>query len=259
MTVAPSAPSIRAGRPGRRRATPATSSCSVVPPTATGAYGEMKAELDTCQSLRLRFDTCQDVRVPTTELSAETRGRILDAAFATVRTHGAAALSVKGVAADAGVSRQLVYFHYANRAGLLLAMARHHDARSGFAERVAAAGTAAPVPALEALLRAWLDYVPEILPVARALEAALITGDEGGAAWRDRMAELHAVLGRAVDRIDRDGRLAPGWDAAAATDWIWARVQPAAWAHLVDERGWTAEAFSERTVAGLLAECVTAP
>ena len=30
------------------------------------------------------------------------------------------------------------------------------------------------------MLRAWCDYVPEILPVARALEAALVTGDEGG-------------------------------------------------------------------------------
>ena len=196
--------------------------------------------------------------MPTTELSAATRSRILEAAFATVRDRGAAALSVKGVAADAGVSRQLVYFHYASRAGLLLAMARHHDARSGFAARVAAARTAPPVAALAELLRAWLDYVPDILPVARALEAALITGDEGGEAWRDRMGELHAIFRHAVDRVDRDGALASGWDAAAATDWIWARVQPAAWSYLVEERGWTGSAFADRTVAGLLAECVAA-
>jgi hypothetical protein len=30
----------------------------------------------------------------------------------------------------------------------------------------------------------------EILPVARALEAAVITGDEGGRAWQDRMDDL---------------------------------------------------------------------
>ena len=61
-------------------------------------------------------------------------------------------------------------------------MARHRDEASGFARAVAAG---AP---LEALLRAWCDYVPDMLPVARALEAALVTGDEGGSAWRDRMA-----------------------------------------------------------------------
>src|SRR3954466_115764 len=127
----------------------------------------------------------------TTELSAETREQILDAAWRRVHEHGASAISVKDIAADAGVSRQLVYFHYGNRAGLLTAMARHRDESSGFARAVAAG---AP---LEELLRAWCDYLPEILPVARALEAALVTGDEGGSAWRDRMSELHAIFARA--------------------------------------------------------------
>ena len=195
-------------------------------------------------------------RVATTELSAETRTRILDAAWDMVRERGPAALNVKAVAADAGVSRQLVYFHYASRAGLLLAMARHHDNRSGFARALSAARELDAVPALEALLRAWLDYLPEILPVARALEAALITGEEGGAAWRDRMGELREIIERAVGRVDAAGSLAPGWDAATATDWIWARVQPASWSHLVEERGWAPSAFVERTVRSLLAECV---
>ena len=77
--------------------------------------------------------------VTTTELSAETRARILDAAWQRVRASGPGGVSVKAVAAAAGVSRQLVYFHFRNRAGLLLAMTRHHDRASGFAGRVAAA------------------------------------------------------------------------------------------------------------------------
>src|SRR3954469_25549438 len=56
----------------------------------------------------------------TTELSADTRGQILDAAWHRVHEHGASAISVKDIAGDAGVSRQLVYFHYGNRAGLAL-------------------------------------------------------------------------------------------------------------------------------------------
>jgi AcrR family transcriptional regulator len=155
-------------------------------------------------------------------------------------------VSVKDIAAAAGVSRQLVYFHYGSRAGLLTAMARHHDRRFGRA--VASALELPPAEALEALLRAWCDYLPEILPVARALEAALITGDEGGTAWRDRMGELHTVLTRAVERVD----LAPAWTLRTATDWIWSRVQPSTYAHLVGEQGWTHPDYVDRTVASLL-------
>lgn len=191
-----------------------------------------------------------------TELSAETRARILEAAWQRVRESGPAGVSVKAVAAAAGVSRQLVYFHFRNRAGLLLAMTRHHDRASGFAERVAAAAALEPVADLEALLRAWLAYLPEIQPTARALEAAYITGDDGGEAWVDRMGDLHAVLHAATDRVAAAGRLRDGWTAGSAADWAWAAVQPARREHLVLQRGWAPAAYADRTVAALLAELV---
>ena len=186
----------------------------------------------------------------TTELSAETRAHILDVAWRRVLEHGPAAISVKDIAAEAGVSRQLVYFHYGNRAGLLTAMARHRDERSGFAAAIAASRDDDPVAAIERVLRAWCAYLPEILPVARALEAALITGDDGGAAWRDRMGELHAVFRAAIARLE----LSPGWTADTAADWVWARLQPSAYAHLVEERGWTHDHFTEWSVESLLSE-----
>jgi hypothetical protein len=101
--------------------------------------------------------------------------------------------------------------------------------------------------------------VPEILPVARALEAAAVTGDEGGTAWHDRMADLRAAFGQAVGRVERDGRLASGWTVATATDWIWARSHLATWQHLVGERGWTPERYTERSIRSILAEVVTEP
>jgi AcrR family transcriptional regulator len=186
----------------------------------------------------------------TTELSAETRGQILDAAWHRVHEHGASAISVKDIAADAGVSRQLVYFHYGNRAGLLTAMARYRDEQSGFATAVAKSHDEEPIDAIEHVLRAWCAYLPEILPVARALEAALIAGDEGGAAWRDRMGELHAIFRAAVRRIE----LSPGWTTETASDWIWARLQPSAYAHLVQERAWTHDQFTEWSVESLMSE-----
>lgn len=185
----------------------------------------------------------------------KTRSRILEAAWGLVGERGTTAgVTVAEIAAVAGVSRQLVYFHFENRAGLLAAMTRHHDVVSGFSRRVSVSGELPPVEGLEELLRAWLGYVPEILPVARALEAAEITGEEGGAAWRDRMEALRAVFRAAVERVDKDGRLAGGWSARTAADWVWARSHLEAWQHLVVECGWSAESYEEQTVRSILSE-----
>jgi hypothetical protein len=42
----------------------------------------------------------------------------------------------------------------------------------------------------------------------------------------------------------------------SAADCAWSSVQPTTWRHLVSERGWSSEAYTERTVRSLLAELV---
>ena len=187
-----------------------------------------------------------------TKLSADTRARILQTAWQLARERGTSAVSVKEIAAAAGVSRQLVYFHYENRAGLLLAMARHQDRRSGFVDRVLATRELPPLESLQALMREWCAYIPEILPVARALEAALTTGDEGSGAWRDRFDDLWRAFQIPVERVAAEGGLADGWTTDTATDWIWAQVQPASYEHLVEVRGWTPEQFAQRATTAAL-------
>jgi AcrR family transcriptional regulator len=191
--------------------------------------------------------------------SRDTRARILDTAWSLVRERGIGAVTVADIAAATGVSRQLLYVYFENRAGLLVAMARRHDVRSGFAGRAAEAGSLPPVAALERLLRLWFAYLPEILPVARALEAAAINGDEGGVAWRDRMGDLRELFAAAVARVEGDGRLAEGWTVPAATDWVWARAQPSTFQHLVGDRAWAPGAYSERAVRSVLSEVVSPP
>jgi len=188
--------------------------------------------------------------------SRDTRARILDTAWGLVRERGVGAVTLADIAAATGVSRQLLYVHFENRAGLLVAMARRHDVRSGFAARAAGAGSLPPVAALERLLRLWFAYLPEILPVARALEAAAVNGDEGGVAWRDRMGDLRELFAAAVARVEGDGRLAEGWTVPAATDWVWARAQPATFQHLVGDRAWPADDYTERVVRSVLSEVV---
>jgi AcrR family transcriptional regulator len=187
---------------------------------------------------------------------SDTRARILDTAWGLVRERGVDAVTLADIAAATGVSRQLLYVHFENRAGLLRAMARRHDVRSGFAGRAAEAASLPPVAALERLLRLWFAYLPEILPVARALEAAAINGDEGGVAWHDRMGDLHQLFAAAVDRVQRDGRLAEGWTVPAAADWVWARAQPSTFQHLVGDRAWPADHYTDRALRSVLSEVV---
>jgi AcrR family transcriptional regulator len=181
---------------------------------------------------------------------SNTTDRILDEAWTLARSRGLGAVTMGEIAKAAGVSRQLMYFHFDNRAGLLVAMTRRQDTRSGFRERAWATRELEPAAALEALIRAWFEYLPEILPVTYALEAAVITGDDGAEAWRDRMNELREAFRHATGRL----ALADGWTADAAADWVWARVQPSTWRHLVDERGWGASDYVDRAVASILGE-----
>ena len=98
--------------------------------------------------------------------------------------------------------------------------------------------------------------MPEILPVARALEAASITGEDGAEAWRDRMGDLREQFALAIGSVAAEGRLAPGRTRESATDWAWARANVSAWQQLVRERGWDAGEYAERCARSVLAELV---
>jgi AcrR family transcriptional regulator len=186
----------------------------------------------------------------------DTRTRILERAWDLVLDQGVADLTLAAVGRAAGVSRQAVYLHFANRAGLLREMARHVDHASGFVDRVRGTRELPAPQRLERLLREWLAYLPRILPVARALEAAAVTGDDGADAFRERMGEWRDAIRRAVAALDRTEALDPDWTVDEAADWIWAAVHPATYHHLVVDRGWAPERVAERTVATLLRQVV---
>ena len=181
-----------------------------------------------------------------------TRIRILENAWELARDRGIGAVTMREIAAAAGVSRQLVYVHFSSRAGLLVAMSRHQDRRSGFRARVATTRQMPPVEGLAALIGAWHEYFPTILSVVEELEAALLTSGEGAEAWRDRMFDLREAFRLAVERVE----LAPGWTVETAADWAWARCQPTNWRHLVGERGWDPADYARRTSDSILAELV---
>jgi AcrR family transcriptional regulator len=190
---------------------------------------------------------------------ASTRERLLDAAWAEAVEVGIERLTLAAVGARAGVSRQAVYLHFGNRATLLVQMTARFDHTSGFRARLAESRRAAPRESFRIMLNAWFDYVPTILPVSLALEAAWLTGGDGAEAYRDRMDDWHEGIRVAVRRLADAGALAAGWTVATATDWTWACVHPTHLHHLTRERGWSHTSVRRRVIRALQAQLVDGP
>ena len=167
-----------------------------------------------------------------------TRERLLDAAWQEADDHGIDHLTLAAVGARAGVSRQAVYLHFGNRATLLVEMTARYDGTSGFRSRLVATRQLAPADGFRAMLGAWFDYLPTILRVGVALEAAHLTGGDGADAYRDRMNDWWDGIRIAVQRLADSGQLAASWSVDIATDWVWTGVHPTTFHHLVTERGW---------------------
>ena len=170
---------------------------------------------------------------------ADTRSRILSVTWELLNQRDLRDLTLADVARAAGVSRQAVYLHVENRAGLLIAMARFRDEQTQFAERAReAADLPAPGNVIE-LGRRWLVYLPKLEPVANALYAAMLAGDvDAGNAWRDRMSDLRRVFRYALRRAEVAGHLRAGLDLETAADWMWMRLHLTAYLQLTEERGW---------------------
>ena len=186
-----------------------------------------------------------------------TRERILSVAWEIARERGSVEFTLAEVAARAGVSRQALYLHFENRAGLLVEMARRIDHGSGFVSRVAAARKRPALQGFRQVLRLWHEHLAEILPVARALEAAAITADEGAQAYHDRMDAWRETLRISVAALAEAGLLRREWTVEQATDWAFARTQPANYEYLVRQRQWSTRTMTGRTIRSLVAELTT--
>ncbi|CAM5502045.1 TetR/AcrR family transcriptional regulator [Streptomyces californicus] len=133
-----------------------------------------------------------------TRLSKQARReQLLDTAVAIVRTRGADGLTLVTLAEEAGVSRPVVYGHFATRPGLLLALHRRLDERHRAAVtralRSAATGADAVARAISTAYFACATDMPELGAVTAALkgspEMEAVRHDSA-----DRYAELMATV-----------------------------------------------------------------
>jgi AcrR family transcriptional regulator len=195
---------------------------------------------------------------PAPDPDTSTRARILRAARDLIAERANAGITLVDVAARAGLSRQTLYLLFGSRAGLLLAMVDEIDRSPLGARRLAAVRGGAPArQAFEPYVRAWFDYLQVVLPVARALSAAAVTGDaDAHAAWNSRMQKLRGGFRQLTQGLHQAGSLREGWTPETAADWIFALTHVDLWHHLVVEAGWKPAAAAECILATLRATIV---
>jgi AcrR family transcriptional regulator len=188
--------------------------------------------------------------------SETARDRILNAALRLLEGRENRA-TMAGIAGAAGISRQALYLHFPNRAGLLIATSRHLDAALDFDGRLAAGGAAAAGPErLDGFIAAWGACLPEIHGLARALMAMGESDAAARRAWDARLAAVRRGCAAAVAGLAAEGRLTPLLSEERATDLLWTLLSVEAWEKLI-ECGWGQAAYV-RTMQALARKALMA-
>ena len=178
---------------------------------------------------------------------SETRKRILEATWKLLEGRRGQSVRMRDIADAAGLSRQALYLHFGSRTDLMVATTRYLDQVFGLEKRLSRYRAAtAGIDILDAFVEFWGNYIPEIYGIARALMAARETDEAVAAAWDDRMSVVHEACSNIVDRLHRDGTLAPEWLLEEAADLLWTMLSIRNWESLTLERGWPPSRYVAR-------------
>jgi AcrR family transcriptional regulator len=166
---------------------------------------------------------------------SSTRDRILDAARQLLEKQGDVVPTMSAIARAAGISRQALYLHFADRDELLQALVAHVDReqlQAGVAA-VQAAGDAAGMIRAWARMQTW--HNPKIAAIARALDSTRHTDPAAAAAWRDRTGNRMRGALSIIQRLRDEQRLHPAWATAEAATLLWELTSFHVWDDLVNE------------------------
>jgi AcrR family transcriptional regulator len=187
-----------------------------------------------------------------------TREAILQATVEMLEAHGGRGVRMGDIAKAAGISRQAVYLHFATRSELLVAATKYLDEVLELERRLAPSRTAGSgAERLALYIDFWGNYIPEIYAVAKALLLARDSDGAAAAAWKDRMLAMRDGCDAAIEALQADAMLAPGWTRDRATDVLWTMLSVPNWENLTAECGWSTQQYvrwmktlAERTFVG---------
>ncbi len=180
----------------------------------------------------------------------DTRVRILQAAWKLLEDNCGDGVRMSDIAKQAGVSRQAVYLHFANRSDLLIATTLYIDEIKDTEARLAPSRNAETgILRLELFINAWSSYISEIYPVAKALLIMSNTDEDAAAAWSHRMDALRQGCKAAIKALQKDGQLSNLYTAKEAVDMLWTILSIRNWEHLTIDCGWSLKKYMSNTQA----------
>lgn len=188
--------------------------------------------------------------------SGDTRSRVLEAAIKLIRSRRGASISMAEVAGAAGISRQGLYLHFADRGELLVQLARYADEKRGLHQALA---TVMEAPSGREAMRRYVQLNarmnPGVWPLARAVDGARRDDADVERAWQDRLEARLKACREIVRRLAESPGLKRGLEEGAAADLLWSVTSLRMWEDLVLGRGWSAGQY-EGYVTGLLEDAL---
>jgi len=176
--------------------------------------------------------------------SSGSRDRVLEAALRLIRKRGDAKVTMAQIAKAARLSRQAVYLHFADRADLMVALARHVNESLGLpAEIQRIMNTQTGVGMIEAFVSMQARGNPAVWAVARAIDAVRRTDAAAELAWQSRLKSRLDGCRVIVSRLETEGSLRAGLDPSIAADLLWTMTSLRMWEDLVLEREWSHEQY----------------
>jgi AcrR family transcriptional regulator len=183
------------------------------------------------------------------ESAAATRGRILEAARASLAGRPLRPLNVGEVAEHAGVARSTVYEIFGSREGLHVALAEDVLERGGFARLRREFRRRDALEALEGSLHAWARLgVGELAVGGALLSLGAIDPDAAAAVARFEAGRIDGMRSLAR-RLRAQGYLPPEVSEAEAVDLLWVVTHHATLRALVEERGLGRRSVALRLIA----------
>ena len=218
---------------------------------------KLATELDTCkvQIMARRLRTVpSETKGAASDRALDTRAMLLRTALGLFEQRGLAGVTLAEIATAAGVSRQAIYLHFGNRAGLLTGIARYLDSTSLLVRGMMATVREDHTKAgLQKFIRLVFEHAAVIFPFARAIEAAAASGDaDAGAAWEDRVNASLRTFRLMIDGLAESGPTLKALDTGRGncTGFI-RRVHIDVRNQLVVDRKWPPERLLQRVTESL--------
>lgn len=192
-----------------------------------------------------------------------TRRAILTAARQLFADQGFANASVKSLAAAAGVAVQTIYTTYGSKAGVLKGLLDLIDEEAGVLDLAAEMGrTDDPYEAVALMARVRRQIRERCGDIIRILRSGAAADAEVAKAWTEGMRRRRGGLGVLTQRLQEHGVLKAGLAADTAADIAAALVVDEVCDVLVEQRGWSFDAYEtwlRETMVALLCQSPTRP